>query len=84
MKVLRIYFTEFNEAQYRRVIEKLESLGFKVVEHKSRVVPEFRYLEVLDFKGDLEAVKNEISQLIEASQYLKVDLVEVVEPKRGS
>lgn len=82
MNVLRIYFTEFDEDKYRRVVEKLEEMGFKIAEHKSVVAPEFRYVEILGFEGEPERVREEIAPLIEASEYLKVDLVEVVEPKK--
>ena len=83
MRVLRIYFTEFDNEKYGRVVNKLKSLGFKVVEHKSMLVPEFRYLEIMDFQGDPDTVRREIVPLIEAREYLKLDVVEVVTPKRG-
>lgn len=48
MGVARIYFTLFDDEKYRRVLEEVRVVAGegRVVEHPSRVVPEFRYIEV--------------------------------------
>ncbi|OYT59489.1 MAG: hypothetical protein B6U75_03695 [Desulfurococcales archaeon ex4484_217_1] len=80
MKVLRLYFTVFDEKAFNEVKEYLEkSFGRRnVIVHKSIVVPEFRYLEILNFDKDPEAVKKSIEENFKLK--VKVDVVEKIIP----
>ena len=82
MKVLRIYFTEFNEDKYVELVNKLKTMGFNVIEHKSSVVPEFRYIELTDFTDDVEKVRKEVESIIKDQEFIKLDLIDVAKPYR--
>ncbi len=60
MGVARIYFTSFDDEKYRQVLDEIRTAAGeeRVVEHPSRVVSEFRYVEVKDVdKGFVEKLE---------------------------
>ena len=46
MAVLRVYFTMFDEEKYRDLLEEVRGICGEVREHPSRVVEEFRFIEI--------------------------------------
>jgi len=63
-KLYRVYYTTFRDDAHKAVIEALKrELGAEVVDHPSRVLPEFRFLEVLKDEPGLEGRIREIVYL---------------------
>ncbi len=76
-KLYRIYFTEFDDENFEKVINVLkEKYSSQVNIIKSNVVNEFRALELyLEKEGYSEEIKNLISTLTN-SQYVRVDYID--------
>ena len=76
-RLYRVYYTVYDDSVNEKVIRALrEKFGVEVVYHKSIVLPEFRYLEVLlDKPGLEEEIKRVVSSLI-ASERVKVDWID--------
>ncbi len=76
MGVARIYFTLFDDEKYRRILDEVKAVAGEgsVVEHPSKVVSEFRYIEVKGVdKGFVEKL-NEV--LRKHLSKFKVDYLE--------
>ncbi len=76
MGIVRIYFTSFSDEKYGEVLEEVKRIAGddRVVEHPSRVVAEFRYIEVRNADKKLagrleEALRKHLPQF-------KIDYVE--------
>ncbi|AFZ70456.1 hypothetical protein Calag_0711 [Caldisphaera lagunensis DSM 15908] len=76
-KLYRIYFTEFDEENFRKIINALEekySSQINVI--KSNVIDEFRALELyFEKEGYSDEIKNLISSLT-GTQYVRVDYID--------
>ena len=72
-RLYRIYYSVFDDNLHREVIRELEQrYGAKVVDHPSRVLPDFRFVELLLDKPGLE---KEIEELVRSK--LSVSTVKV-------
>lgn len=82
MRVLRIYFTTYDEELFSKICECLKKLlkGKNIIVHRSIVVPEFRYVEVIDFNDDPISVKDNIEKKFKVK--VKVDVIEKIVPSR--
>jgi len=83
LKVARVYFTAYSDEEYDKILEMLrEKFKDKIIVHKSVVLREFRYIEILNFNGDSEELEEMIKNILGRNEYVKIDIVEVVKPKR--
>lgn len=76
-RLYRIYYTTFDDDAHRRIVEELERRYGKVIEHKSIVHPEFRYIELLN---ETPGREGEIAAIIKSAPGVvgvKVDWIEV-------
>ena len=71
---IRLYFTEFSEEKYQGIKEHLaKQYGERLVEHKARLLKEFRYLEILNAsEKDAEAIRN---ILVQRGIKAKIDII---------
>ncbi len=62
---LRIYFTEFDDKKYEEIKEALAGrIKGSLIEHRARLLREFRYLEVLEAtEEDREAIEEIFSSM---------------------
>ncbi len=78
-KLYRVYYNTYSDEAHRRVIEALKrELGAEVVDHPSRVLPEFRFVEVLKPEPGLEERIRDIvkSVLGDSAGEVKVDWID--------
>jgi len=76
-KLYRIYFTEFNDENFKKVVDILkEKYNSQVNVMKSNVIDEFRAIELY---FDNDSYLNEIKSLVTSltgSQYVRVDFID--------
>lgn len=76
-RLYRIYYTVFDDNTHRRIVEELEKRYGKVVEHKSIVHPEFRYLEIFNETPGLEEEIASVVKALAGVMGVKVDWIEI-------
>ncbi len=75
-KLYRVYYTTYDDEIHLKVVKALKEKYGGVVEHKSKVLPEFRYLEVIvDKEGLEEEIKSLVSEIIGSSN-VRVDWID--------
>ncbi|MFP3228005.1 MAG: hypothetical protein RXQ71_04345 [Caldisphaera sp.] len=76
-KLYRIYFTEFNDENFKKVVDILkEKYNSQVNIMKSNVIDEFRAIELyLDNDSYLNEIKSLVTSLT-GSQYVRVDFID--------
>ncbi|MFP3230581.1 MAG: hypothetical protein RXS19_05090 [Caldisphaera sp.] len=76
-KLYRIYFTEFNDENFKKVVDILkEKYNSQVNVMKSNVIDEFRAIELyLDNDSYLNEIKSLVISLT-GSQYVRVDFID--------
>jgi hypothetical protein len=76
-KLYRIYFTEFNDENFKKVVDILkEKYNSQVNIMKSNVIDEFRAIEIyLDNDSYLNEIKSLVTSLT-GSQYVRVDFID--------
>ena len=76
-KLYRIYYNTFNEELHQKVKEELrKKYNAEIVDHKSRVHPDFRFIELyLDVPGLEEEIRDLVRSII-GSMYVKVDWID--------
>ncbi len=75
-KLYRIYYTTYFDERHKDVIKKLKECYGEVIDHPSKVLPEFRFIElIVDKKGLENDIKNLVSSIIE-SKNVKVDWID--------
>jgi len=76
-KLYRIYYNTFDDDLHEKVKELLrEKYRAEVVDHKSIVHPDFRFIELyLDQPGLEEEIRDTIRSII-GSMYVKVDWID--------
>ncbi len=75
-KLYRVYYTTYFDEKHAEVIKRLKETYGKVVDHPSKVLPEFRYVEVLVDKEGLEDEIKDIVSSIIGSKNVKVDWID--------
>lgn len=76
-KLYRVYYNAYKDEDHKRVIEALrERLGAEIIDHPSRVVPEFRFIEVLLEEPGLEEEIRAIVSSLLGSERVKVDWID--------
>lgn len=76
-RLYRIYYNIYDDVAHERAIEALRERFGRVVDHKSRVHPEFRFVEVLVEEPGLE---EDIARTIReacGAEDVKVDWIEI-------
>ncbi len=75
-RLYRIYYNTYDDSVHSRVIEALErEFDGRVVDHPSKVVPEFRFVELLvDRPGLEERIRELVSSI--AGSNVKVDWID--------
>lgn len=76
-RLYRVYYTVFDDQVHRKIVEELEKRFGKVVEHKSIVHPEFRYLELFNETPGLEEEIAATVKAIAGVMGVKVDWIEI-------
>jgi len=76
-KLYRIYYNTFDDSLHEKVKEVLrEKYNAEVVDHKSIVHPDFRFIELyIDQPGLEEEIRDTIRGII-GSMYVKVDWID--------
>ncbi len=76
-KLYRIYYNTYDEDLHERVKETLrERYNAEIIEHKSRLHPDFRYIELLLEKPGLEEEISSLVKNIVGSIHVKVDWID--------
>lgn len=60
-KLYRVYYTTYDDGVHRRVLEELRKRYGNVVDKKSRVLQEFRFIEIYI---DKEGLSDEIASVV--------------------
>lgn len=76
-RLYRVYYNTYSDEKHEEVKRELESrYGARVVDHPSRLLPEFRFIElVLDKPGLGEEIVNIVKE-ITGSRHVKVDWID--------
>jgi len=76
-RLYRVYYNTYSDEKHREVVRELEArYGAKIVDHPSRILPEFRFVEVyLDRPGAKDEILN-IVRRITGSRHVKVDWID--------
>ena len=75
-RLYRVYYTTYSDDVHKRIIEEIERrYGFKVVEHPSRVHPEFRFIEVYTEREGMEEELAGLVKNIAGTMYVRVDWI---------
>ncbi len=75
-RLYRVYYTTYSDDVHRRIINEIESrYGFKVVEHPSRVHPEFRFIEIYTEREGMEEELVSLVKNIAGTMYVRVDWI---------
>jgi hypothetical protein len=76
-KLYRVYYTTYSDEAHDRVKRELEArYGAKVVDHPSRLLPEFRFLELhLDKPGLRDEILKTVRE-ITGTRHVKVDWID--------
>ena len=76
-RLYRIYYDSFDPRVHRRVLAELRSkYGVEVVDHESRVNPEFHYVELLlEEPGREEEIESLVREVV-GSSTVKVDWID--------
>ncbi len=76
-KLYRIYYSTYDDNLHEQIVNKLEAkYKTKVVVHKSRVHPDFRFLELfLDEPGKEDEIRDLIVSTL-GSEWVKVDWID--------
>lgn len=82
LKLLRVYFTTFNDEEYDEIKRELEKLCDRIVEHES-TIKEFKYLELYGPTANPEYVANLIKRVLGEECYVRVDEIEIIVPKNS-
>ena len=73
-RLYRVYYNTYSDDVHRRALGELSKLG-RVIDHPSRVLPEFRFVELLVEEPGLEAkIKEALSRAGVASA--KIDYID--------
>jgi len=75
-KLYRVYYTTYDDKLHLEVVARLREKYGTVVEHPSRVLHEFKFIEVLT---DVEGLEDEIKKLVRdiiKSENVKVDWID--------
>lgn len=78
-KLYRVYYNTYSDTLHLKVVEALKrELGADVVVHNSRVLPEFRFVEVLKPEPGLEdKIKRIVMEVLGEKQGdIKVDWID--------
>ena len=77
-KLYRVYYTTYSDEVHRRVIREIEErYGYRIVDHPSRVHPEFRFIEVYtEDEGREEELRDLVRSLV-GSMYVRVDRISI-------
>lgn len=76
-KLYRIYYNTFDEDAHERVKKALrEKYSAEIVDHKSRLHPDFRYIELLLESPGFEDEISDLVRSIIGSMYVKVDWID--------
>ncbi len=77
-KLYRVYYTTYSDDVHRRVIREIEErYGYRIVDHPSRVHPEFRFIEVYaEDEGREEELRDLVRSLV-GSMYVRVDRISI-------
>ena len=76
-RIYRVYYNVYDDEAHSRAVEELRRRFGRVVDHPSRVHPEFRFVEILVETPGLE---EEIARIIRDSaraEGVKVDWIEI-------
>jgi len=82
MRVYRIYFTVFDREKYVNIINYLKEKYGEVKPIESKVVPEFKFIEIRGGNIDPNILKKELEEKFKLR--FKVDVVNIVLPSRKS
>ncbi len=76
-RLYRVYYNTFDDSLHEKVKESLrEKYKAEIVDHKSIVHPDFRYIELLlETPGLEEEIRDHVRALI-GSMYVKVDWID--------
>ena len=75
-KLYRIYYTTYVNEKHIEVLKELRKRYGNVVDHPSKVLPEFRFVELLVGKEGLgDEIKSLVSSII-GSRNVKVDWID--------
>lgn len=76
-RLYRIYYTVYDDNAHRRVVEELKSeFKVEVVDHPSRVLPEFRFLELLLSEPGREDDIRRVVERVIGGGSVKVDWID--------
>ncbi len=76
-RLYRIYYNTYNDDVHERVKSELESkYNARVVDHPSKVNPEFRFIELLLDKSGLEEEIKDLIKNIAETMYVKVEWID--------
>jgi len=76
-RLYRIYYNTFDDELHEKVKNTLkEKYGAEIVDHKSRLHPDFRYLELLLESPGLEDEIRDLIRSLIGSMYVKVDWID--------
>ncbi|MEN2999431.1 MAG: hypothetical protein ABDH61_02515 [Acidilobaceae archaeon] len=74
-RLYRIYYTTYSEEAHAKVLEELRKYNAEVVEVRSQVVPEFRFVELrLGEPGKEEEIKALVAGIV--GERVKVDWID--------
>ena len=78
-KLYRVYLTLFDRKEFERVVEGLKRRFSKVEARESRLVPEFKFIEVFEERDGFEDVIREtiISSLGRNDVTIRVDRISI-------
>ncbi|MEB3774902.1 MAG: hypothetical protein GSR86_08255 [Desulfurococcales archaeon] len=77
-KLYRIYYTVYDDDLHVKIINAIkERYNVEIVDHRSRVHPEFRFIEVYTETEGLEEELRDLVKSMAGSMYVRVDWINV-------
>ncbi len=76
-RLYRVYYNTFDEEVHEKVKEAIQSkYSAKIIDHPSKVHPDFRYIEVLIETPGLEEELRDLVRSIAQTLHVKVDWID--------
>lgn len=76
-RLYRIYYDSYSDEEHRRVLEELKRrFGVEVVDHRSSVLPEFRFVELMLQEPNREGEISSLISSILGGRKVKVDWID--------